>query len=65
MRTYEALLSDDGWFKATASNDNGTGCVEVNLNTPGLVGVRDSKKPDAGTFAFTAKAWRTFLVRLG
>jgi hypothetical protein len=64
MRTYEALFSDDSWFKATASDDNGTGCVEVNLGTPGLVGVRDSKKPDAGTFGFSSNAWRTFLFEL-
>ncbi|MET0237520.1 MAG: DUF397 domain-containing protein [Kibdelosporangium sp.] len=51
--------------KAAASNDNGTGCVEVNLGTSGLVGVRDSKKPDAGSFAFPSTAWRTFLARLG
>jgi hypothetical protein len=40
------------------------GCVEVNLRTSGLVGVRDSKKPDAGTFAFTPAAWRALLSQL-
>jgi hypothetical protein len=53
-----------GWFKATASNDNGTGCVEVNLDTPHSVGVRDSKKPEAGAFSFTSGAWHTFLERV-
>jgi Domain of unknown function (DUF397) len=61
MRTGSPRFTDEGWFKASASNDNGTGCVEVNLSTPGLVGVRDSKKPEAGTFAFDTTAWRGFL----
>jgi hypothetical protein len=53
-----------GWFKATASNANGTGCVEVNRDRPDTVGVRDSKNPDAGTFAFGPTAWHTFLERV-
>jgi hypothetical protein len=66
MRTYEArtaatLFGTDGWFKATASEGNGTGCVEVNLTTGGLVGLRDSKHPQGAAFVFTTKEWRTFL----
>jgi hypothetical protein len=67
MRTYDSrsaaeLFGVDGWFKAAASNDNGTGCVEVNLGEPGMVGLRDSKHPQGGAFAFGAAEWRTFLT---
>jgi hypothetical protein len=66
MRTYDSqsaveLFGVDGWFKASASNDNGTGCVEVTFNAPGVVGLRDSKHPEGGAFAFTPGEWRAFL----
>jgi hypothetical protein len=51
----------DGWFKANASNDNGTGCVEVSFGEPGVVGLRDSKHPAGGAFAFSPAEWRAFL----
>lgn len=65
MRTYDSrsaaeLFGVDGWFKASASNANGTGCVEVAFGQPGVVGLRDSKNPDGGAFAFTATEWRAF-----
>lgn len=65
MRTYGSgaaaeLFGVDGWFKAKASNDNGTGCVEVTFGVPGVVGLRDSKHPEGGAFAFTAAEWRAF-----
>lgn len=65
MRTYNArtaaeLFGVDGWFKASASSDNGTGCVEV-AGKPGEVGLRDSKHPEGGAFGFTAAEWRSFL----
>jgi hypothetical protein len=67
MRTYDSrsaadLFGVDSWFKATASNSNGTGCVEVNHGTSGLVGLRDSKHPQGGAFAFGTVEWRTFLT---
>jgi Domain of unknown function (DUF397) len=40
-------LSRAIWRKASLSNHNG-GCVEIAANIPGLVAVRDSKRPDAG-----------------
>ncbi|MGQ0837242.1 DUF397 domain-containing protein [Actinokineospora sp.] len=65
MRTYDpraaaTAFEADGWFKATASNDNGTGCVEVNFDH-GQVGLRDSKLPHSPAFAFTPGEWRAFL----
>jgi hypothetical protein len=66
MRTYDSqsaaeLFGVDGWFKAAASESNGTGCVEVTFGAPGVVGLRDSKHPEGGAFAFTPAEWRTFL----
>ena len=66
MRTYDSgsateLFGVDGWFKASASNANGTGCVEVTFGVRGVVGLRDSKHPEGGAFAFTPAEWRTFL----
>lgn len=55
-----ARVPSDSWFKASASNANGTGCVEVTFGQPGVVGLRDSKNPDGGAFAFTAAEWRAF-----
>ena len=40
-------LSRAIWRKASLSNHNG-GCVEIAANLPGVVAVRDSKRPDAG-----------------
>jgi Domain of unknown function (DUF397) len=66
MRTYDPRAAAtpfgaDGWFKATASSDNGTGCVEVNFGATGLIGLRDSKQPHAAAFVFTTGEWRAFL----
>jgi hypothetical protein len=36
------------WRKATRSGGNGGGCVEVAGNLPGVVAVRDSKRPEDG-----------------
>ncbi|MGH3621921.1 MAG: DUF397 domain-containing protein [Sciscionella sp.] len=60
-RTATTPFEGDGWFKATASSDNGTGCVEVNVAATGQVGLRDSKQPHAAAFVFTATEWRAFL----
>ena len=69
MRTYDphaaaALFGTDGWFKATASDDNGTGCVEVNFGAGGMVGLRDSKDPNGPAFVFTSAEWSRFLGRV-
>jgi hypothetical protein len=55
------------WHKSTRSGGNGGDCVEVALNLPGIVGVRDSKNRSGGTLVFTSDEWVTFLdaVRAG
>jgi hypothetical protein len=49
------------WRKSGRSGGgSGGNCVEVAFAGP-AVGVRDSKKPDAGLLAFPASAWQRFL----
>ncbi|MFJ8437178.1 DUF397 domain-containing protein [Kitasatospora sp. NPDC094019] len=54
------------WRKSSHS-DNGGECVEIALDAPGLVPVRDSKDPSGPNLAFPADAWRAFVagVRAG
>jgi len=37
-------------------------CVEVAINLPGAVAIRDSKDPDGPIIRFTPAAWADFLV---
>ncbi|HVK22867.1 MAG TPA: DUF397 domain-containing protein [Actinokineospora sp.] len=46
------------WRKSSFSGNNGD-CVEVDFSE--VVGVRDSKSPDAGQLAFAPVAWAAFL----
>ncbi|TDC00855.1 DUF397 domain-containing protein [Micromonospora fluostatini] len=46
------------WRKSTRSG-NGE-CVEVAVDLPGVVAVRDSKDPHGPVLAFTRVAWRSF-----
>jgi hypothetical protein len=52
------------WRKASASTNAGN-CVEVAVNLPGAVAVRDSKDPAGPALTFTPDAWRAFTSRLG
>ena len=55
------------WTKSSFSGANGDDCVEVAMNHPGVVAVRDSKDPSGPVLAFTPSVWRDFLrgVRAG
>ena len=51
------------WRQSTRSG-NGGNCVEVATNlldTQGVVFVRDSKNPEAGSLAFTPTEWAAFI----
>ena len=56
-------LSRAVWRKASSSANAGN-CVEVAVNLPGVVAVRDSKDPHGPALTFTPAAWHAFAARL-
>ncbi|MEH0419226.1 DUF397 domain-containing protein [Streptomyces sp. B21-083] len=55
-----ALAGDRGaivWRKSSYSGTDDQDCCEV-ARVPGVVRVRDSKRPDGAPVSFTADAWR-------
>jgi hypothetical protein len=56
-----ADLSQATWRKASLSVHNG-GCVEVAVNIPGVIAVRDSKRPDGGAHVVDRAAFASFLA---
>jgi len=52
------------WRKSSYSGSNGGNCVEVADNVPGVVAVRDSKKPDGPVLAFSPDEWRAFTAAI-
>jgi Domain of unknown function (DUF397) len=56
-------LSRAEWHKSSYSNQSGA-CVEVAVNLPGVVAVRDSKDPDGPVLVVTRTGWERFLSAL-
>jgi hypothetical protein len=54
-------LSQARWRKATRSQANG-GCVEIAANLPGLVAIRDSKRPADGAHVIGRTTFGAFLA---
>jgi hypothetical protein len=54
-------LSQAVWRKARRSQYNG-GCVEVAANLPGVIAVRDSKRPEGGAHVVARTAFAVFLT---
>jgi Domain of unknown function (DUF397) len=59
-------LSRAVWRKASLSAANG-GCVEIATNLPGVIAIRDSKRPEGGAHVVHRPAFVAFLsdVRAG
>lgn len=55
------LFADARWRVSSYSNGGGGACVEVAV-TDAAVGVRDSKKREAGMLAVDRAAWHGFLA---
>jgi hypothetical protein len=49
------------WRKSSYSGQEGTDCVEL-AGSPTQVGVRDSKRPEAGHLALSQVAFRELVV---
>jgi len=52
------------WRKSSYSGGCGGNCVEVATNLPGMVAIRDSKRPAARPLVVTAVQWRALLAAL-
>ena len=50
------------WHKSTRSGGNGGDCVEVAVNLPGIVAVRDTKDRDGAALVFTHGEWEAFVA---
>lgn len=57
-------LSHARWRKSARSGSSGGQCVEVTMDSPGMVGVRDSKDPGGPVVMVSSEAWRAFVGRL-
>ena len=55
-------LSDAVWQKASLSTSGNGGCVEIALNLPGVIAIRDSKRPEDGAHVIDRAAFAGFLA---
>jgi hypothetical protein len=55
-------LSRATWRKARRSTGSNGGCVEIAANLPGVVAVRDSKRPEGGAHVVSRAAFAAFLA---
>lgn len=57
----ESDLSRAVWRKSSYSNGQGGACVEVAVNLPGFVGVRDSKDRHGPVLMVGRDEWQRFV----
>ncbi|MEU9089810.1 DUF397 domain-containing protein [Streptomyces sp. NPDC048428] len=61
MASPDLDLSAAAWRKSSHSNGDGGNCLEVADGHPGLVPVRDSKRPHGPVLVVNAAAWTPFV----
>ncbi|MEU8561931.1 DUF397 domain-containing protein [Streptomyces cyaneofuscatus] len=61
MQSRRADLASATWRTSSYSNSDGGDCVEVAGGLPGLVPVRDSKRPEGPAVVFGTSAWSAFV----
>ncbi|MYW67951.1 DUF397 domain-containing protein [Streptomyces sp. SID8379] len=57
----EPDLTSANWHKSSYSAGDGSDCLEVTHDYPGIVPVRDSKTPDGPKLVLRAAAWAAFI----
>ncbi|MEU8762290.1 DUF397 domain-containing protein [Streptomyces sp. NPDC048659] len=62
MASSRIDLSAATWRKSSYSNTTGGNCLEVRDDSPGLVPVRDSKRPHGPVLVVSAAAWAPFVA---
>jgi hypothetical protein len=67
MQEYDPFTANEvfprsGWEAPAHCGPNGGNCVEVNLGTKGVVGLRDSKLSTGPVLVFDDIEWRAFLT---
>ncbi|MER7537231.1 DUF397 domain-containing protein [Streptomyces sp. NPDC097704] len=61
MASNRIDLSAATWRSSSYSNTSGGDCLEVADSVPGIVPVRDSKRPDGPVLLLPAAAWAPFV----
>ncbi|GAA2616859.1 hypothetical protein GCM10010425_07650 [Streptomyces spororaveus] len=64
MASSHVDLRATRWRRSSYSNGDGGNCVEVADGLPGLVPVRDSKRPHGPAVVVAAGAWGPFVRAL-
>jgi hypothetical protein len=60
--TLNADLAGAQWRKSSYSGGSGGNCIEVAVNLPGIIAVRDSKDPRGPALLFTLAQWLAFVA---
>jgi hypothetical protein len=55
-------LSQAQWQKSSRSTSGNGGCVEIATNLPGVVAIRDSKRPEGGACVVDQATFAAFLA---
>jgi hypothetical protein len=51
-------------WRVSSFSANGSTCVEVARNLPGVIAVRDSKNPDGAALIFSPYQWQAFTAQV-